>query len=156
MDRSQQPHVNDHVIDRSTRNERRKYPRYTMNKEVLSINEDILAEVVDISESGISLRCLASVAEKLNAIITIEIVDCGMGTSVKDLFCRLVRSSKKVISPASISAMIMNSSFEFLDLTQIKRKQLLQFIDEGRRSCIERKRNMEASMNDLNSKKNIQ
>jgi c-di-GMP-binding flagellar brake protein YcgR len=143
MDRYQQPHVNDHAFDSSTENERRRHPRYTMNKKVLLINEDILAEVVDISESGISLQCLANVAEKLNKIITIEIVDCGMGTSVEDLFCRLVRSSKKVFSPASFSAMIMNFSLEFLDLSQIKRKQLLQFIEDGRGSCIERKKHME-------------
>ena len=139
------------MSDSSPNDERRRHPRYTMNKKVLSINEDILAEVVDISESGISLRCLANVSEKLNKIITIEIVDCGMGTSVEDLFGRLVRSSKQVSFPASLSVMIMDFSLEFLDLTYIKRKQLLQFIEEGRGSLIEREEHMEETINNLNS-----
>lgn len=39
-------------------------------------------------------------------------------------------------------------SFKFLDLTQIKRKQLFQFIEEGRGSCIERKKHMENTIKD--------
>ena len=74
-----------------------------------------------------------------------------MGTSVEDLFGRLVRSSKQVSFPASLSVMIMDFSLEFLDLTYIKRKQLLQFIEEGRGSLIEREEHMEETINNLNS-----
>jgi hypothetical protein len=63
----------------------------------------------------------------------------------------LVRSSKKVFSPVSLSAVITNFSFQFQDLTQIKRKQLLQFIEDGRGSWIEREKHMEDTIKNLNS-----
>ena len=120
------------VFDSSSKNERRKHPRYKMNKNVLSISEDVLAEVVDISGAGISCKCLASFDKLLAQIHKIELLNCGLGTSVKGLHGRLVRSSIRALSLASPSTMIMNFSLEFQDLTQIKRRQLFQFIKYGR------------------------
>lgn len=99
-----------------------------MNNQVVSFNKDILAEVVDISESGMLCRCPASVDKSLNKIDEIELLNCALGTSITGLHCRLVHSRKKPISPAPQSTMIMNFSLEFLDLTRMKHKQLFQFI----------------------------
>lgn len=113
------------------KNKRRKYPRYKMNENILSINGDILAEVIDISRSGISCKCLASVDKAITGIDEIELFNCQFGTSVKGLLCKWVRSSIKTISPTSPLMMIMNFSLKFEDLTQIKQEQLFQFIKDG-------------------------
>jgi hypothetical protein len=126
-----QQQLNVLVFDSSSKNERRKHPRYKMNKNILSISEDVLAEVVDISEAGISCKCLASFDKLLIQIYKIELLNCELGTSVEGLHGRLIRSSNRAISLALSSTIIMNFSLEFQDLTQIKRKQLFQFIKYG-------------------------
>ncbi len=109
--------------------ERRKHPRYTMNKQIMSISEEVLAEAVDISGSGISCKCLAKDDKLLTEIHTIELLNCELGTSVKGLHSRLVRRNN--IAPASLLMMSLNFSLEFHGLTHTKRKQLFQFIKEG-------------------------
>ena len=111
--------------------ERRKHPRFRMNPDVLSINQDILAEVVDISNCGVSCRCLASSDKPMAAITEIELLNCKIGTSVDCLPCRMVRSSKKTISEAFTSTMIMQFSVEFQNLTGPQRNQLDQFIKDN-------------------------
>lgn len=110
---------------------RREYPRYKMNENVLSISGDILAKVIDISRSGISCQCLASVGKAITGVNEIELLNCQFGTSVKGLLCKWVRSSIKPISPASPLTMVMNFSLKFEDLTLIKHEQLFQFIKDG-------------------------
>jgi len=127
------------VFGSLTANERRKRPRYTMNKNILSISEDILAEVVDISGSGISCKCLASADELLAEIHIIDLLNCEFGTSVKGLHSRLVRRDYIPVWLTSPSMMILNFSLEFQGLTQTKRKQLFQFIKDGAMNTAERK-----------------
>ena len=93
MEKYQQIQANDHslVFNRTTENERRKHPRYKMKK-IISINNDILAEVVDISGSGISCTCLGNIEKPFTCINEIELLNYELGTSVKGLHCRLVRS----------------------------------------------------------------
>ena len=112
-------------------NERRKHPRYRVNKDVLSINKDILAEVLDISNCGMSGRCLTSTHMPLTAITEIDILNCELGTSIEGLPCRMVRSSKKTISDALTSTMIMNFSLEFQHLTRNQNFKLDQFIKDN-------------------------
>jgi hypothetical protein len=111
--------------------ERRKYPRYRVDKDVLSINQDILAEVLDISTGGMSCRCLMSTDKPLTAITEIELLNCELGTSIECLSCRIVRSSKKTISDAFTSTVIMNFGLEFQDLTGSQCQQLDQFIADN-------------------------
>ena len=111
--------------------ERRKQPRYRVNKDVLSINHDILAEVIDISACGMSCRCLMSADRPLTTITEIELLNCELGTSIECLPCRMVRSSKKTISDAFTSTVIMNFGLEFQDLTGRQCQQLDQFIADN-------------------------
>ena len=99
MGKFQQQQINDKVLvfDSSTKNERRKHPRYKKNKNILFVSEDILAEVVDVSESGISCKFLAGFDKLLTQIHQIELLDCELGTSIEGLHVRLVRSSNKTI-----------------------------------------------------------
>jgi hypothetical protein len=133
MENFQQHQINDQVLvfDGSTKNERRKHPRYKTNKNILFISEDILAEVVDVSGSGISCKFLARFDKLLGQMHQIELLDCELGTSIKGLYGRLVRFSNKAICLASPLMMIMNFSLEFQDLTQIQQKRLFQFIENG-------------------------
>ncbi len=119
------------LIVNPLKNKRRKHPRYKMNENVLSISEDILAEVLNISRSGISCQCLASVDEAITRIEEIELFNYQLGTSVNGLLCNWVRSSIKTISPTSPLTMVMDFSLNFQDLTQIKQRQLFQFIKDG-------------------------
>lgn len=126
------------ILGGFTANERRKYPRYKMNEEILSISEGVLAEAVDISGSGISCKCLANDEKLLAEIHTIELLNCELGTSVKGFHCRLVRYNNIAVSPAS-QAMMLNFSLKFQELTQTKRKQLFQFIKDGVMNAAQRK-----------------
>ncbi len=127
----QQPNHQGSVLGSFTANERRKHTRYMMNNNIMSISEDILAEAVDISGSGISCKCLASAGKLLPKIQTIELLNCELGTSVKGLHSRLVRCDDIQVLPVSPSMMFLNFSLEFQGLTQIKRKHLFQFIKDG-------------------------
>lgn len=111
--------------------ERRKRPRYRVNKDVLSLNQDILAEIIDISACGMSCRCLMSTDKPLTAITEIELLNCELGTSIECLPCRMTRSSKKHISDAFTSTVIMNFSLEFQDLTGRQCRQLDRFIADN-------------------------
>jgi hypothetical protein len=122
------------LIDRSTKTERRKYPRFKMNKNVLTINDDVLAEVMDISRSGISFQCPAIVGQTTYKFEKVSLFNCRSGASVDELTCRLVRSSNKVFAETLPAKMITNCSLEFGRLSKIKRKQLFQFIKESRQA----------------------
>jgi hypothetical protein len=102
-----------------------------MNKDVLSINQDILAEVLDISNCGMSGRCLTSTVKPLTAITEIDILNCELGISIEGLPCRMVRCSKKKISDALTSTLIMNFSLEFQFLTSNQHLILDQFIKDN-------------------------
>ena len=115
-------------ISSSTKIEQREYPRYKINKDVLSISEDVMAEVVDISRSGISFQCPTIVGKRIIKINKILLLNCQFGTSVEELTCRLVRSSNKILSQTLPAKMIMNCGLEFHLLSQRKHKQLIQFI----------------------------
>jgi c-di-GMP-binding flagellar brake protein YcgR len=115
----------------AVRNERRRHPRYRVNKDVLSINQDILAEVIEISKCGMSCRCLTSTARPLTSITEIELLNCDHGTSVENLHCRMVRSSKKSISGAFTSTQIMHFSLEFQLISKTQRRQLDRFIADN-------------------------
>ena len=111
--------------------ERRKRPRYKVNKDVLSINQDILAEVIDISTCGMSCRCLMSTDKPLTTITEIELLNCELGTSIECLPCKMVHNSKKKISDAFTSTVVMNFGLEFQDLTGRQCQLLDQFISEN-------------------------
>ncbi len=111
--------------------ERRKHPRYRVNKDVLSISQDILAEVLDISASGIGCQCLTNTEKMPIEINEIEILNCELGTSVEDIPCRLVRSSKKTIHNGLTSTMILNLGLEFHGLSESQRKGLRRFIGDN-------------------------
>jgi len=108
--------------------ERRRNPRYKLNKDVLSINQEILAEVMDISKSGVACQCLMSTRKSLPDFVEIELLNCELGTSVECLPCRMVRCNKKFILDAFTSTMIMSFSLEFKNLTAAQRKELARFI----------------------------
>ena len=119
-----------HILPIQTKTEQRKYPRYKMNGNVLSISDDVLAQVVDLSGSGISFQCPTIVGEKMNKIGKILLLNCQFGTSVEELACKMVRSSNKINSQTLPAKIIMNCSLEFENLSKSKRKQLFQFINE--------------------------
>lgn len=112
--------------------EQRKFPRFKMNKDILTINVDVMAEVVDISRSGLSFQCPTIIGKIVNKLEKILLLNCRSGSSVDELTCRLVRSNNKVSAETLPARMIMNCSLEFLHLSRIKRKQLFQFIKESR------------------------
>ena len=117
--------------------ERRKYTRYKVTQDVLSVNQDVLAEVIDISECGISCQGLTYTAKPLATIIEIELLNCELGTSIDCLPCRIVRRSKKAIFDEFASTMIMNFSLEFTNLTSKQLKLLGQFIKDNSLSEVE-------------------
>jgi c-di-GMP-binding flagellar brake protein YcgR len=133
MERLQKLLATDQPLDikSSSRNERRKHPRYKMNENVLSISEGVLAEVEDISVSGISFRYQTSADDQLRKAYDILLLNCQLGTSVEGLSGRLIRSGDKTISSTLPSKMIMHCSLEFHDLNQMKRQQLGKFIKDG-------------------------
>ncbi len=116
---------------KSVKKDRRRHIRYRVNKNVLSVGEDILGEVLDISNCGIGGQCLASADNPLDEINEIEILNCDIGSSVEGIRCKLVRSRGKNISDAVTSTMVVNFGLEFSRLTEIQRKKLHQFIKDN-------------------------
>ncbi len=127
-----QPSDQGPIINSFTKIERRRHTRHKMNKDLLSISEDVMAEVVDISGSGISFQCPTVVGKRIKKIDKILLLNCQFGTSVEELTCRLVHSSNKVDSQTLPATMIMNCGLEFHLLSQIKHRQLIQFIKKIR------------------------
>ena len=104
--------------------ERRRDPRHRMSTYALSANQDILAEVLDISNSGISCRCLTCDDAPLPAVTELGLLDCTFGKSVENLACRVVRSSRET----SQRKTFVNFSLKFENVTSNQRHQLEQFI----------------------------
>ena len=75
MERCQQLQLDELISDSSSKNERRNSPRYKMHENVWFISKDISAEVIDISESGMSLRYLASVDKPPGKIAPFELLN---------------------------------------------------------------------------------
>lgn len=111
--------------------ERRRHIRYRVNKNVLSISQNMLAEVLDISTCGMGCQCLAVSEKPLEKIDEIEILNCEIGTSVEGIPCKLVRSRERAISDALTSTIIINFGVEFQNLTESQRKKLHQFIRDN-------------------------
>ena len=111
--------------------ERRRNVRYKMNKNVLSISQDILAEVLDISYCGMGCKCLTNSEKPLGPITEIELLNCELGTSIEGLPCSLVRSREKTISEVFTSTKIVNFGLEFTRIDEHQRKLLVLFIKEN-------------------------
>lgn len=112
-------------------NERRSYPRYRVHTYALSVNADILAEIVDISNCGMSCRYLTSNNKSLPDITEMGILNCESGNFVQNLSCRMVRSSQETVSdtlPMTVSIIFI---LKFHDLASEQRKQLDQFINSA-------------------------
>lgn len=116
---------------RKGQKERRSHIRYRMDKNILSISEDVLAEVLDISTCGMGCQCLRDSGNPLTEINEVEILNCEHGTSVEDLPCTLVYTREKVISDTLTSTMIVNFGLRFQTLTEAQRKTLHQFIKDN-------------------------
>ena len=95
-----------------------------MSTYALSANQDILAEILDISNSGISCRCLTCAEAPPPAVTEMGILDCTFGKSVENLACRMVRSSRETMNRKTF----VNFSMEFENVTSEQRNQLEQFI----------------------------
>ena len=104
--------------------ERRRDPRFRMNTYALSASQDILAEVLDISNSGINCRCLTCDDAPLPAVTEVGLLDCTFGKSVENLVCRVVRSSREIGKRKTF----VNFSLKFENVTSEQRNQLDQFI----------------------------
>ena len=107
----------------ATGRERRKNPRLRPSTYALSANEEILAEIIDISNCGISCRCLTG-NNKLPGIIEMGLLNCTFGKSVENLSCRMVRSNRVTANRKTF----VDFSLEFLNLTSRQLSQLDQFI----------------------------
>ena len=95
-----------------------------MNTYALSVNQDILAEVIDISNSGLSCRSLTSKDTPWPTVIEMGLLNCTFGKSVENLSCRMIRSNRVTTNRKTF----MNFSLEFQNLTSWQRNQLDQFI----------------------------
>jgi hypothetical protein len=81
----------------TTLRERRKKPRLIPIKNVLSVNEVILAEIIDINNCGISCRGLMTNGKTLPKITTLGLLNCQSGIFVENLPCRTVRTIHETI-----------------------------------------------------------
>lgn len=96
-----------------TLNERRRSPRYNVNRYVVSFNQDILAKIVDISNCGISCRCITHNLKLLPTVTKIGLLNCDLGTTVENLACRVVR----IFQETGESKTFVNFCLEFENLT---------------------------------------
>jgi c-di-GMP-binding flagellar brake protein YcgR len=108
----------------TTHRERRKTHRLEAITYALSVNEEILAEIIDISKCGISCRSLMTDNKPLLPITEIGLLNCESGSSVENLACRMVRVAYETIDKKTF----VNFSVEFQNLTTYQRNKLDQFI----------------------------
>ncbi|MDR3630713.1 MAG: PilZ domain-containing protein [Desulfocapsaceae bacterium] len=111
--------------------DRRKHPRYKVHKNILSLSQDILAEVIDISRSGMSCQCLINTDIPLTAVNEIELLNCELGTSLACIPCRVVRSCKVNIFDSQSSTMIMHFGLAFNNLSAMQEEQIDLFIQDN-------------------------
>ncbi len=108
----------------TTHRERRKKPRHRPIENALSVNEEILAEIIDINNCGISCRGLIPNARMLPAITRIGLLNCESGISIDNLACRIVRTTNETID----NRIFVKFGLEFQNLTRNQLNKLDQFI----------------------------
>ena len=108
----------------TTLRERRKNPRLKAIRNALSVNEEILAEILDINNCGISCRGLMTNDKPLPAITMIGLLGCESGIFVEDLPCRMIHTINETID----SRTFVKFSLEFQNLTLNQLNKLDHFI----------------------------
>jgi hypothetical protein len=115
----------------SVQEERRRHTRFRVSNNILFINQDTLAEVIDISTCGMACRCLTRADKPITEFSEIELLNYDLDISIEGLPCRIVRSSKTAITDSLLTTLIMHFSIEFKGLTNKQRRQLDRFIEHN-------------------------
>lgn len=110
------------------KSERRKHPRFIVRQDALLYNNDVLAEVVEISVGGVACRCFTHPEDEVLLMDDFGLLNCEAGQYVKGLSCRLVRSQD--LSPEEQDGFgNMTAWFlEFKDLDTEQNEELARFI----------------------------
>ena len=111
----------------ATHEERRRYIRFKPSAYSVSVCEEILAEIIDISKGGVLCSCLTDIS-KICEINELCLLDCENGSSVDNLKCRLVRTNTEIKGEEQI----FTFSLEFKKITSNQRSDIEKFIKTAR------------------------
>ena len=108
--------------------ERRRHPRYSVERNALLYNQEHFAEILNISVGGLACRCLVESDIFGREINNVDLLDCNGGKNVQGLKCRRVRHGDAIAERGNDRYLTREHFFEFVDLGEDKTEELLQFI----------------------------
>ena len=108
--------------------DRRRHPRYSVERNALLYNQEHFAEILNISVGGLACRCLVESDIFGSEVNNVDLLDCNGGKNVQGLKCRRVRHGVQKAEQEHDRYLTREHFFEFVDLCEEKTDELLQFI----------------------------
>lgn len=96
---------------------------------ILLLNENGFAEIIDFSERGATCRIYTSHAVQEFERKGVDLFNCVAGQYIRDIPCRLVYSMRQRAKSGKGAKKIYQ--LEFPGLSEEKNKELRQFIEDG-------------------------
>lgn len=116
------------------RKETRSHPRFQVRKDILMYNETTFAEIVDISEAGLSCRYLINLRDMEPEAISIDLLNGSDKLHVRNIHCKTIHCLNEIISPSFPSIILRTCGIKFAPLNEAKRKEIKNFIGMSKSS----------------------
>ena len=114
------------------RQEARTQKRYRVKENTLAFNNFTFAEIIDISEGGLSCSYLMNLHETSANITSIDLLNGAEKLHVGDIGCTQVQYRDELLSQSLPFTVRRVCGVKFTSLDQSKRQQLKNFILKSR------------------------
>ena len=108
--------------------EARRHPRYRAKEDILVYNETTFAEIIDISEAGLSCRYLVNLRDTERRVAAVDLLNGPERLHVRDIKCREVYCRDEIISLSFPSTVLRTCGITFADVDEEKNRQIKHFI----------------------------
>jgi hypothetical protein len=112
--------------------EERVAERFKVRENILVYNEQTFADIIDISEKGLSYRYLHNLGDNSRPVSRIDLFNSSNHVHLRNIPCHPVHTRDKAISSIHPTTVLRTCGVEFIRLDKTMLKQLKQFIESSR------------------------
>ena len=112
--------------------EERVAERYRVRENILVFNERTFADIIDISEKGLSYRYIHNLKDSALPVSSIDLFNSSNHDHLRNIPCHPVHTRDKQISSSHPTTVLRTCGVEFIKLDATMLKRLKQFIESSR------------------------